>query len=183
LRKLLSIFLLLVLLFNIVGYRAWFYYAEKISDANLEAKLDQKEFQENDLVTITIPLNNPYQLDQPSFERANGEINVQGENFTIVERKISGGKLQLHCLANLHKSILKNAKTTFGNETSDLGNNTKGSRSGVQKNFNGSDYIFQSTDEQAALCTNASHNELPFIVIGLTDPYHAHPGKPPRAIV
>jgi hypothetical protein len=182
LRKLLSIFLLLILLFNIVGYRAWFYYAEKFSDATLESRLDKNQFQENDLVTLSIPLNNPYQVDQSGFERSGGEINIQGESFTIVERKLSGGKLQLHCIPNVHKSILKKAKTEYGNDANDLSNNAKGSRSGSQKNFSGSDYIFEFTDKQTFNYAKAINTEHSLIVIGLTDPYHSLPGKPPRVI-
>jgi hypothetical protein len=182
LRKILSIFLLLILFFNIVGYRAWFYYAEKASDATLEARLDKNQFQENDLVTLTFPLNNPYLLEQSSFERAKGEINVQGESFTIVERKVSEGKLQLRCIPNTHKSILKKAKTEYGNAANDLNNNTKGSRSGSQKNFSGGDYICESTHEQTIRYSNTSRVSYSLVVVSLTDPYHAHPGKPPRFI-
>jgi hypothetical protein len=165
-----------------IGYRAWFYYAEKASDATLEARLDKNQFLENDLITLLIPLNNPYLQEQSSFERTSGEINVQGESFRIVERKISGGKLQLHCVANTHKTILKKAKTEYGNAANDLSNNSRGSRSGSQKNFSSSDYICEATHEQSTRCSQEIRPTHAFMVIGLTDPYQAYPGKPPRSI-
>jgi cbb3-type cytochrome oxidase subunit 3 len=73
-RKSAAILLLLILLFNVIGYRAWFYYAEKKSDRQLEAQLDKNQYNEADLVVLKVPLNIPYQLDESQFERVDGEI-------------------------------------------------------------------------------------------------------------
>ncbi len=66
-RKSASILLLLILLFNMIGYRALFYYAEKQADVSFEARLDKDLYEENDLVTLKIPLFNPYQVEQKTF--------------------------------------------------------------------------------------------------------------------
>ncbi|HXB29277.1 MAG TPA: hypothetical protein VNW49_05630, partial [Puia sp.] len=68
-RKSVSIILLLVFLFNMIGYRAWFYYAEMKADAAMEARIDKDQYDDNDLITLQIPLYNPYQLEQKTFER------------------------------------------------------------------------------------------------------------------
>ncbi len=143
-RKSVSIILLLILLFNMIGYRAWFYYAEKKADATMEARIDKDQYDENDLVTLQIPLYSPYQLEQKTFERTNGEVNINGKTFKYVKRKVSDGNLILLCLADNHKTVLKKAKTDYENVTNDLtANNKSAGRHGIQKSFSGNDYINQ----------------------------------------
>ncbi len=135
-RKSASTILLLVLLFNMIGYRAWFYYAEGKADATMEARLDQDQYDENELVAFTIPLYNPYQLEQKSFERVNGEININGKIFRYVKRRVSDGNLILLCIPDNHKNILKKAKSDYENASIDLTCNGKNTgRSVIAKRF------------------------------------------------
>ena len=181
LRKSASIILLLVLLFNMIGYRAWFYYAEKKADASMEARLDKDQYEENELVSITIPLYNPYQLDQNSFERVNGEFNYQGRTFKLVKRRITDGNLILLCIPDAHKTVLKKAKTEFGNLTNDLtGNGKNNSRSGLQKNFTGSDYTIHTYQFHIPAYSNSSLIPACFNSAVLPDAFIPFPGKPPR---
>ena len=181
LRKAFSIMLLLVLLFNVVGYRVWFFYAEKQSDAAMEATLDKSAYQENDLITIQIPLNNPYLLEESNFQRVDGEINYQGKNFRFVKRKIVGGNLVLQCIPDTHKMVLKKAKTEYGNAANDLPNNSKGSsRSGVQKNYSGGDYICHAADMLMFQCVGVTRIHNTPGVNNYIDPSLAFPAKPPQ---
>jgi cbb3-type cytochrome oxidase subunit 3 len=120
LRKTAAIFLLLILLFNVVGYRAWFYYAEKKADRQLEARLDKNEYQEDDLITIKIPLNIPYQLDRYQFERVDGEFSFNGKIYKYVKRKVVDGNIILLCIPDANKMSLKKARTDFGNGANDI---------------------------------------------------------------
>src|SRR5450432_18610 len=182
LRKILSIFLLLVLLFNMVGYRAWFYYAEKKGDASMENRIEKDQYNGYDLFTISIPLNNPYQLEQTRFERIYGEISFEGKIYKYVKRKVSDGKLILICLPNTQKVMLKKAVTEFGNNTTDLSNTTnhKGSRSETQKNFSGSDYTAQLCSFQLPAISALSPIQNGSGMNTLTDVLMASPGKPPQ---
>jgi cbb3-type cytochrome oxidase subunit 3 len=113
LRKTAAIFLLLILLFNVVGYRAWFYCAEKKADRQMEARLDKNDYQEDDLITIKIPLNIPYQLERYQFERVDGEFSLNGKIYKYVKRKIVDGNIILICIPDANKTSLKKAKTEF----------------------------------------------------------------------
>jgi hypothetical protein len=182
-RKSASIILLLILLFNMIGYRAWFYYAEKKADASMEARIDKDQYDENDLVTLQIPLYSPYQLEQKTFERTNGEVNINGKTFKYVKRKVSDGNLILLCLADNHKTVLKNAKSEFGNGVNDLaGSGKSSSRSGLQKNFGGNDYINQYGSMGVWEYGSTVFQFPSFRTINLTDPHIAFPGKPPKYI-
>ena|SRR5450755_4632186 len=173
----------MVLLFNMVGYRAWFYYAEKASDAAMETRLDKNQYEENDLVSLTIPLNNPYQLEQANFESVSGEINFQGKNFRIVKRKVSGGNLILQCIPDTHKMILKKAKTEYGNAANDLTNNGKSSsRSGLQKSFISSDYETHPYNFLILNFSDSAPKQNGYLLSIYADVHLASPGKPPQLV-
>jgi hypothetical protein len=183
-RKSASVVLLLLFLFNMIGYRAWFYYAERQSDASMEASLDLQQYNENDLVSLTIPLDNPYQLEQTSFERINGEISFCGKTLKYVKRKVSNGNLILLCIPDIHKMVLKKAKSEFGNAVNDLaGSGKNSSKNNLQKNFNGNDYTDHQYNLQlcdlTGLCNTPQGNNRIAILL---DPHIASPGKPPRAL-
>jgi len=63
LRKIAAILLLLILLFNWVGYRLFSDFLMHRADIRLEARLDKNDFREDELVEIKIPLHLPYQLN------------------------------------------------------------------------------------------------------------------------
>jgi len=172
---------LFILLFNIIGYRAWFYYAERKSDAILEARLDKDQFEENDLITLTIPLYNPYQADDNSFARADGEITFEGKAYRFVKRKISEGNLILRCIPDNHKMLLKKAKSDYANSTNDLSNTGKNQRSGIQKSYNGSDYITHQANFQILNRTISAIRQNDICIALNTDPYISSPGKPPQS--
>jgi hypothetical protein len=164
-----------------VGYRAWFYYAEKKADVAMEAQLDKDQYNENDLLTITVPLNNPYLLEQNKFERVSGEISIQGKTFKYVHRKVSNGNLIIQCIPDARKMVLKKAKSEYGNNANGLtGSKKNSSRNNVQKNFGGNDYINQCANVQMCKCANenAIRNESGIAL--LTEVYIASPGKPPQ---
>jgi hypothetical protein len=181
LRKYVSIVFLLILLFNMAGYRAWFYYAEKKADAALEALLDNAQYNENELVTLTIPLFNPYQLEQKTFERVDGEISFGGKTYKFVKRKIADGNLVLLCIPASHKMVLKDAKTNYGNSVNNLAGNGKcPSKSALQKNFNGADYEDHQYYFQFSNFSNAGLEQNIYRIASITDPQIASPGKPPQ---
>jgi len=90
------------------------------ADKQLETSLDNGSYNEEDLITIKIPLSNPYQLNHPDFERVDGEINVKGVIYKYVKRKISDGELVLRCLPDKNKMRLQNAKNDFFKVTNGL---------------------------------------------------------------
>jgi hypothetical protein len=181
LRKSASIILLLVLLFNMVGYRAWFFYAEKQSDAIMESRLDNSLYDESELVSLTIPLNNPYQLEQTDFVRVTGEVSFDGRIYKFVKRKVSDGKLILLCIPDANKTVLKKAKSDFGHTVNDLAGNSKGpSKTDIQKNFSGNDYICQWAPEQTGQRVKTSRMLHFFSINKPAEVYISSPGKPPQ---
>jgi hypothetical protein len=147
----------------------------------MQSRLDKDQYNANDLVSITVPLDNPYQLEQRNFQRIEGEVNFQGKNFKYVKRKVSDGKLILLCIPDARKTVLKKAKAEYGNATNDLTGNSKGSRPGNQKSFSGNDYISESfniytsslPDFQSSILNSVVNNKL-------VSEFIPSPGKPPQ---
>lgn len=147
----------------------------------MEARFDKDQFNENELISFSFPLSNPYQIDQKTFERVDGEISFQGMTYKFVKRKVSDGNLILLCIPDNQKMLLKKAKNDFGNSANDLPNNGKSQRSGSQKNFSGSDYtapVYQLNIGLTAIDHNSVNTD--FSIEILSDPHITSPGKPPQ---
>lgn len=124
LKKLAAIFLLTLFLFNIIGYRITFFYAQQHSDIQLEAALDKELYNESELIAIKVPLSLPYLTDQTKFERVDGETSFNGTIYKYVKRKISEGNLILLCLPDYNKMRLKKEQHDFFKDANNLAQNS-----------------------------------------------------------
>ena len=111
-----------------------FYYEQHQSDKRLEDSLDKDLYDECDLLTLKVPLSLPYMADNTTFERVDGEINIDGKIYKYVKRKISEGQLVLLCLPDYNKMRLqseasesfKNVNGEFANSDSKKSGHSKG---------------------------------------------------------
>ena len=128
LRKIAAILLICLLLFNWYGYRFVTNYLQKKADKQLDARLDVNDYNESQLIEIKVPLDMPYQNNSSEFERHYGEIEINGQIYTYVKRKIENGNLILKCIANTAKQNLKNADNILftANNGLDQEHNNKG---------------------------------------------------------
>ena len=103
LKKLTAILLLALFAFNTVGYRLWIEYVQTRTDAKLEAKLDKGYYNEDELITVKVPVNLPYQTNGKEFERVDGEMNVNGIVYKYVKRMVYNDTLILLCIPHEEK--------------------------------------------------------------------------------
>jgi hypothetical protein len=120
LRKVFSILLMALLLFNWIGYRLVINYLQERADHQLQARIDINNYDDAQLMEIRVALNMPYQAVNTSFERHYGEIEIGGESYTYVKRKVEDGFLVLKCLPNHQKDVLKNNGNTYFNTTNGI---------------------------------------------------------------
>ena len=85
-KKLAAILLVALLFFNWYGYRLITDYMQQRSDAQLEARLDQNDYDESQLIELRVPLNLPYHNDWTEFERYDGEVEIEGVHYKYVKR-------------------------------------------------------------------------------------------------
>ena len=168
-RKTAAILLLMLIVFNTIGYKLWFNYAMQKADIALEASLDKNNFNQKDLFTLKIPLNLPYQNIGASFERIDGEITVNGESYKYVQRKVQNDTLYLQCIKHTEKIKLEQKSNDYFGKINDIAGNADakkmpGKNSGLLK-FSMSDFI----TNEIITCTHISY--LPVDNLYITKPF------------
>lgn len=166
-----------------VGYRGWFYMAERQWEAQLQNSLDNEQYNEADLITIRAPLLLPYVTDTREFQRTDGEVKVDGIIYHFVKSKIEKGEYVLLCLPNKNKQQLEKAKEDFFKDANDLlqnGSSKKGnSKAGVFKNIL-SVYNFNHISFTKPASDCISHNYNIQRVGDLLSAPHLSPLQPPE---
>ena len=128
LKSIAAIILLGILLFNFAGYRFIAEFVQMRYDNQLEATLDNQQYNENELTELRIPLHAAYQSNSLSYERTSGEITIEGVDYQYVKRKVFNDTLYLKCIKNTMKMHVENAKNEFFKITNDIqGANAKNS--------------------------------------------------------
>ena len=118
--KPIAILLLMIHIFTVGGYRFVFDKLEKDASVQLIDKLDKDEYADNELIEMKVPLPMPYQTNWSSFERYNGEIEINGILYNYVKRKVWNDTLILMCIPNHDKMQLNSAKEQFFSLVNDL---------------------------------------------------------------
>jgi hypothetical protein len=183
LRKTVAILLLILLVFNIIGYRAWFYFAGKQADSHMEALLDNEQYDEHNLVRLELPLHLPYLHEQSDFERVSGEITFNGRVYKYVKRKVSNSNLILLCIPDERKTAINQGKLQYGSYANDIGTvptgrETSHPASHAAPSF--SDYESFIYSLSIPGCSSVHIKASGRHAAALADCYLDAPGKPPR---
>ncbi len=83
------------------------------------ASLDKNKYNENELMQIKCVLNAPYVINNISYERCDGQIELNGIQYNYVKRMIRNDTLYLYCIPNNQKTELNNTKNQFAKQNSD----------------------------------------------------------------
>lgn len=135
-RKAAAILLLALFVFNTIGYKLWFGVAMQQADVKLETALDNKDYNNEQLFTLKVPINLPYQNIGYGFERVNGEITVNGETYKYVQRKVANDTLYLQCIRNTEKIELQQKSNDYFGKINDVaGNNSTKKMPGKSSQF------------------------------------------------
>lgn len=126
LKKLTAILLLLLFLFNTVGYRLFVSYIQDKADAAFINRLDKGNYSNNDLVIVKVPINLPYQTNWKDYERVDGEIDLNGKTYKYVKRKLYNDTMIFLCIQNEIKiKLTQKTNDYFGKVNEAPGNNNK----------------------------------------------------------
>jgi hypothetical protein len=138
-KRIAAILLIVILFFNWYGYKLITTFLEKKADQHLEARLDNNDYDESQLIEMRVALDMPYQVSQAEFERHYGEIEIGGKSYTYVKRKIQDGYLILKCIYNNSKDRIKSDGNDFYKLANGLdqsqNDKNQSNNSSVAKNF------------------------------------------------
>ena len=118
-KKLAAIFLLCLFAFNWFGYRLFMDVLEQQANKSFQAKLDKDQYETAGLIEVRIPLNLPY-VSNSSFERYEGQTEINGVHYNYVKRRLVNDTLILVCISNDTKNELRAAKTDIFKQVNDL---------------------------------------------------------------
>ena len=160
LKKTACIILLLVFLFNSIGYKALFFYLEKQADSRMDAKIRTLDELDKQLISVKIPINLPYQTDWREFESTDGEMIYKGKTYKYVKRKVMRDTLILLCIDHKEKSELEKSSSDYFKKVNDLA--SESSKKPVLKQAK-TDYYQETTEllnplpELLNSCANFCH--------------------------
>lgn len=138
-KRIAAILLIIILFFNWYGYKVVTYTMMNDADKQLEAQLDNNQYEESQLIEVRVALNVPYQATQTTgFERHYGEMKVDGQYYTYVKSKIENGYLVLKCIPNASKQKIKTADNDYFKVANGIDQDSNKKQDGnntVAKNF------------------------------------------------
>ena len=119
-RKLAAILLLFIFTFNMVGYQLLFNYFSQQSDTVLELALDQDKYSDNQLISIKQPTNLPYYSNSKTFNRVDGEVEIDGTTYKYVKCRIYNDSLEMLCIPHVAKMKIQQSKQDYSKIANDF---------------------------------------------------------------
>jgi hypothetical protein len=110
------------------------YYAEK-STIDMQVNLDQKKFNEAQLVSFKLPLNQPYIINTDGYESLEGNMDYNGVNYQFVKKRIINDTLEIVCIPNMTRTEIDNNNENFAKQLSDIVNTSTSKKSGGSQQF------------------------------------------------
>jgi hypothetical protein len=113
-RKVAATLLLVLIVFNWVGYKLYIALAQREADQQLVASLDNHNYSEEELISIKFPTGHlSYNISNSDFERVDGKIEINGEEYNYVKRRLVNDSLELLCIPNKKSTALNTARDEF----------------------------------------------------------------------
>lgn len=98
-RRIASIFLLGILLFNWFGYRLVIGYWQERAKIGLEARLDVNDYDGSQLISIKVAATHlAYYNSSTTWERVDGSLELNGVVYKYVKRRLYNDTLEWLCL-------------------------------------------------------------------------------------
>jgi hypothetical protein len=125
-KKLAAILLMAVFMFNLFGYKLYVHFALQHADKKLEAAVENAQYDDAGLISITKAINLPYYNNTDEYTRADGEVEINGVYYKYVKYRIHNNQLEMLCLPNTQKTNIQKAKADYFSATADIQNNSNG---------------------------------------------------------
>jgi hypothetical protein len=145
LRKIATILLLGILLFNWIGYRLYSSYVENETSRQFEAQLDINKYNEQELISVKIPETHLSEYtNSKSFQRVDGQVEIKGIVYSFVKQRLYNDTLEFLCVPNHSLTNIQKANNDYFKLVNDLqhsGQNKKAdSHSNSSKSFSADYY-------------------------------------------
>lgn len=112
LKRIISIFLVFLLLFNALGFYGLLKGLRYNSTRDLVARLNNNQYSQDETVTLKIPLAIPYQSNS-QYERVDGEFTHEGNVYRLVKQKFDSDTLFVVCIKDKTSGHIEQALTDY----------------------------------------------------------------------
>lgn len=119
-----------ILFFNWYGYQLLTQYWQGQSESRLQARLDNNEYDESQLLSIKVPVTSVAYSNRTSgdFERIEGQLEVNGVHYQYVKRRFIKDSLELLCIPNEATTKLQQVRNDFFRQVNDLQQQNQGKK-------------------------------------------------------
>jgi hypothetical protein len=134
LKKIVTIFMLAVYLFNLAGYSFVFQLLINHSNKQTIAAINTGGYSDAELVHIKIPVLLPYSTNWSDYERYDGEVEYEGIYYRYVKRKIYNDTLHLLCLPDFKRTRLQSAENSYARQVNNVNASSDKKTTNLAKN-------------------------------------------------
>jgi hypothetical protein len=115
------------------------------AERQFESRLDHRQYDESQLISLKVPVTRlSYYNNSTSFERADGQLEINGVPYQYVKRRIYDDTLELLCIPNQTAMKLRLSRDEYFKLVNDIQRSQQGqhpgSHSGASKSFIGDPY-------------------------------------------
>ena len=177
LKRILAILFLAVFLFNVIGYYAVYLGLRTHVNHVLQQRLDDEFYEADDLLTLKIPVNLPYQTDWHSFQRVEGDFERNGKFYNLVKQKVERDTLIVIYIKDHQETSLFESLSEIVHATTDTPMSKKAGK--LIENFT-KDYLTTSSElgrESAGWCLETTFKSPGLILLSLVSGVSTPPPK------
>ena len=95
--------------------------------------LDNNNYNEGSLTQIKFALNMPYMIADKSYERCDGQVELNGVQYNYVKRMVKNDTLYLYCIPNDQKTKISDTKNEYAKQNADSQSGKKSEQSAPKK--------------------------------------------------
>lgn len=117
------------MLFNSVGYRVLSHFLQERATLQVQAQIDEGNYEHTALLELSVSMNLPYATDWTDWEKMEGDVQIDGIHYRYVERKLADGRMYVRCLPNTPKQTVLNARDAFFEMAYDINKQTENKKS------------------------------------------------------
>ncbi|HLT74112.1 MAG TPA: hypothetical protein VKZ68_03475 [Ohtaekwangia sp.] len=124
-KRLASIFFLVLFLFNVGGYYIVFWAMGVQVTNELLSRLDADNYSSDDAIVLSLPLSMPYPVPTDDYMRVNGDFSYNGDHYRLVKQKVENDTLFIVCVRDHESTKLANALNEYTKAANNLPAGTK----------------------------------------------------------
>jgi hypothetical protein len=107
-KKVATILILIVFLFNVGGYYLIFWGVRQHHNFQFSARLDANQYSGSETVELKFHLPLPYPSLQYEYERVNGRFEHDGEFYKLIKKQLQNDTLYVLCIRDTHEEQIVN---------------------------------------------------------------------------